>query len=367
MATGRFMLPHARLPDDPPLLVRIEAAAARLVGPLGDLDEQALPISDYQRRYLRDALTANPRRTWQKYGYLLAWAAGAGRTSLDQAVLVDYGGGSGLLAVLAKALGIGTVLYVDSFAASCTDARTIGTALGFPADGYVHGELDETIAFLGQQERPCDMLVANNVIEHVYDVEAFLTRLADLSAGALTAVLATAATPYNPWVRRRFMREQRRDELVDRPPAWGDKASDGQRAYRTVRAEVIARHAPDLRPDDVARLAEATRGRREGDIRTAVDDFRRTGRWPRPPAHPTNTCDPLAGNWTEHLMDFDRLADVLRQAGFDVELLAGYYATPRSRPRALLGEVLNLAIRYGGRGGLALAPYVTLMARRAGP
>jgi len=358
------MLPHARLPAEGHHLAAIDAAASRLYPALASLDEASLSISDYQRRYLRTSLLANVPRTLQKYAYLLAWSLADVTRPLADAVVVDYGGGSGLLAVLAKATGVGAVVYVDNFAVSCQDAATIASALGHPADHYVHGELDALAASLGAHDLACDAIASNNVVEHIYDVEGFLARLGALSDGALTAVMSTAATPFNPIVRRRFMREQRQAEWVDRPAAWGDKASDDHRAFREVRAEIIAAHAPTLTPAEVDRLAAATRGQIAADIVRTVDAYRATGIVPEGLRHPTNTCDPRTGNWTEHLMDFDRLAAVLRGEGYRTSLLAGYYAEPRGRIKGAAARALNLAIRWSGRAGLRLAPFVTLVGTR---
>ena len=115
---------------------------------------------------------------------------------------------------------------------------------------------------------------------------------------------------------------------------------------------------------DVERLAAATRGQARWDIEHAVDRFADSGAYPSEPEHPTNTCDPYTGNWTEHLMNPHHLAGLLRSHGMSARVMPGYYGPSARRDIRMFGPVANAFIRAVGARSLPLAPYYVITARR---
>lgn len=148
---------------------------------------------------------------------------------------------------------------------------------------------------------------------------------------------------------------------MDRQPQWGDKQRDTLRSFLSVRKEMIYSMAPDLSREDIESLAGRTRGMRRDDIMRAVSEFKRGGKLPDPPAHPSNTCDPYTGNWAEHLMDPFSLRSILRREGFAAEALPGYW-DPCQRPKwkAVMKSMTNMAISVLGEHGLCISPYYVL-------
>jgi hypothetical protein len=59
--------------------------------------------------------------------------------------MVDYGGGLGLMSMLARRLGVGRVIYNDIYPASCRDAELIARQLGIPANDYVTGHIESVV------------------------------------------------------------------------------------------------------------------------------------------------------------------------------------------------------------------------------
>jgi hypothetical protein len=119
------MYRFARLPKDRGLLIEsINSAAERLFSKLVSFDVNSLGISDYNKHYFGDKL-ANLISNLQLNAYLLSWSLAKSDLPLDRFVFVDYGGGSGMLSLLAKELSIGTVIYNDIYDVSCHDARII--------------------------------------------------------------------------------------------------------------------------------------------------------------------------------------------------------------------------------------------------
>lgn len=120
----KFMLPHADLPPDERLLQLINSGAELLYSKLSVLDFNSLNISDYNKFYL-EKIIRNLRRWMQKYSYILAWTLYKHPSSFKEFTLIDYSGGSGVYSMMAKAVGIGTVVYNDIYEVSCQDAKKI--------------------------------------------------------------------------------------------------------------------------------------------------------------------------------------------------------------------------------------------------
>lgn len=333
-------------------------AVRRLRTKLFDLEIGSLDISRYSKEYL-EASRSNDAAQLNVFADIIerTWPPGI---PPGEVTIVDYGGGNGLIALLAREAGIGTVVYNDIFEGSCTDAREIAVRLGLEADHYVAGDLESLIAYVEDRGLRVDGVCSYDVIEHVYDIVGFLQQLPRMTRGPLRVVMASAANDRNPRIRRRLMAIQRRVELED---GVGLEGRDSLRAYRTMRADIIRRHAPDLGHGDVLTLATATRGMVEEGIRVAVDRFRSTGVRPEPPAHPTNTCDPTTGNWAEHLMDPFHLANELTHAGMRAGVEAGRYGFHQGL-RGALALPLNWLIGILGERGLVLAPHYVLVGER---
>jgi len=353
----RLMSSFARLPKDRGLLIEsINSAAERLFSKLVSFDVNSLGISDYNKRYFGNKL-ANLISNLQLDAYLLSWSLAKSDLSLDRFVFVDYGGGSGMLSLLAKELSIGTVIYNDIYDVSCHDARIIAKSIGNEADYYVCGDIDDLICFLRVNNISCNAIASFDVLEHIYDVEAFLGKLHILSGGELTVMVASGANTFNPVITRMLMKRQLRAEHEDREEEFGHKERDCPRSYLSVRREIICEYLGSLQirmeADKIERLARNTRGMIEHDIQRSVD--------PQAPNHTTNTCDPYTGNWAEHLMDINSLVQILSKTGFSVELLSGYYPGGyKNVVKKLLGKSLNMIIRSFPKQGIRIAPFFAI-------
>ena len=353
-----FLYTPAHLPKDHELLFGINGAAQRLYDKLKNLTVDSLNISDYTKKYVNNHIRAL-ERTLQKYSYILAWALSGTRNVFT---IADYGGGSGILSLLAKEYRIPTVIYTDIYDVSCRDAKTIGEALHLTADYYVNGDIDTVISFLKTHSLSCDAVASYDVIEHIYDIEAFFTQIPHLSQQSLTVVMASGANMFHPLIRKHIMKKQREIELKDREKEWGHKERDSLRAYSTLRKEIIRNYA-FLPEEKVQILARATRGMIEPAIKACVDIYVKTGYVPQV-AHPTNTCDPYTGNWAEHLMDPYHLRDLLSREGFKADVLPGYYGHYEQSIKQLIGRILNGCIYYAGKQGIRLSPFFTIYGKR---
>ena len=356
----KFVFQNARWPCSADLLRDLSAAAVRFKPLMKDVDVDALDVSDYIRRYFRNYVKSI-NSVLYRFVHMLAHALAEAGRSLEDVVLVDYGGGTGWLSLFARELGIGTVIYVDIYDQSCRDARVIGDHVDRTADFYVEGDERRLQAFLEEQGLACHALISNNVVEHIYDLPGFYRTLEQVSQAPFCAVMASSANGDNPRLRRQFTRKHLHLELEDRAAERGRKESDKLTAYRTIRRQMIAEHAPSLSAADTEKLAAATRGLIRADILTCVDEYLGQGTISYTPAHPTNTCDPLTGNGAENLFNLKHLAQQLTQIGFRVDLIKGY-ASGKKLPQRLV----NHAVNFCGSYGMRFSPYYMVCTSKTG-
>jgi hypothetical protein len=352
----------AEFPDADKIAARVDEAARRLNEKLMSVDVRALDVSDYFRRYLQIHLK-HALPSLQLYSHILFLAI-HGIDEGSDGYFVDYGGGPGLLALLAREADVPNLIYNDIYDISCADARTLGVTLNLEADHYVLGDIAELSSYLRERSIHCRSIASFDVIEHVYDIDSYLRAVSGMSSGPLRVVFASGANTFNPLLRRGLMKRQHEVENIDRDPVVGQKLRDTTRAYRRVREEMIREHAPELGVDEVRQLGAATRGMIQADIERAVDQFVQTGQSPTELAHRTNTCDPYTGNWCEHLMDPEALAKTLSASGVPATVRLGYWGEyPQPWKRFALG-IANMAIRISGEQGRRLAPYYVIYGDR---
>ena len=266
--------------------------------------------------------------------------------------------------MFAKEYGINTVIYNDIYKTSCRDARIIARTLGNEAEYYVHGDIDTLINFVKTESLYSTALVSYDVIEHIYNLEAFLTNLKDLSPSPFVAVMASGANPMNPVKRRHLMRHHMNREYKNQEEKWGHKERDSLKAYFNTRKEIISDYAPILSNAEKYQLALVTRGLIEPEIKNCVEEYLKSGKVDRRPDHPTNTCDPYTGNWAERLIDINHMRRVLWDAGFEVSVISGYYGGSNSILKRFVGNILNILISMHRANGLIFAPFFVIHAKK---
>ncbi|MEA3392207.1 MAG: hypothetical protein U9Q91_04440 [Candidatus Marinimicrobia bacterium] len=362
----RYFLKYTTVHNNYSLLAAIEKAAFKLHKKLNNLNINLLNISDYNKNYLHRLIkNGSTQSTLQKYSYLLSWSLAYSSLPLSKFVFLDYGGGTGLLSVLAKELGIGTVIYNDIYDISCQDAKVISQAINNEADYYVCGDIVDLINFMKMQSISCNAIASYDVIEHIYDLEVFLKKLSSLSAdNVFNVVMSSGANSSNPIIKKQLMQHHVGIEYKDRNKEYGHKKRDCLRSYFNARKDIISSHVPSLSSTDVERIAKATRGLIASEIRDCVDEYLAVGKITRKPDHPTNTCDPYTGNWAECLMDIKHLKNILLRCGFEVSILNGFYKNSNNVIKVIVGRFLNLLIYLCKDKGIMFAPFFTIYARK---
>lgn len=265
-------------------------------------------ISAYNKVYLSRLIAELPYRT-KIFHAVIAEVCLQTHKPVQDIVLVDYGGGTGLLSCYARWVGIGKVIYIDIFDQSAQDAMTIAAQLDLTADTYLVGEVSVL------QTKP-HALVSTDVIEHIYSLNDFFATCYRLNP-KLIQVHITGANPYNPIIRRRLMALQKRNENEYHAPAVGAKPSDDYRAYKEIRQIWLQEnYAQELSVNEIQQLVLLSRGCNFDDIRVMADDYLKNKQFPVRTLHPTNTCDPNTGNWSERLLSQEDLQSFCTEFGW---------------------------------------------------
>lgn len=327
------------------------------------VDLSSLGISEYNVRYISD-IKRNIVGYLQVYNYLIESAISGGKKEIKEAVFIDYGGGSGILSLLAKQIGFGTVIYNDIFPDSCEDAAKLAGALNISVDHFVRGDIDDLLDYLRKHDINADFIVGSDVIEHIYDVDDFLIKISGLSKDHLTMVMGTGANPFNPRIRRKHIQLHYDAEYSSRPSKFGDKPSDTLESFFGIRKKYIREKLAEITEEELDRLAKQTRGLILDDIEKYLEEYRSEGTMSYSPNHPSNTCDPYNGNWSEQLHDVDRLISVLEKNGFDAEVTSSFYMHSSQKLVQTMKDGINFLISISGRLGLSFSPYYILTARK---
>jgi len=73
----------------------------------------------------------------------------------------------------------------------------------------------------------------------------------------------------------------------------------------------------------------------------------------------------MNGNWAEHLMNPQVLANILSDAGFNTKVLSGYYGHNKNPIKNTLAKVLNGIISISRNQGIKCAPFYTIHGKRS--
>lgn len=325
-------------------LINYKSAKTNLYNKISAIDFNQLAISNYNKEYIGRLKPALP--------FFLAIYAnclkeGLSRTEKDinEVILVDYGGGSGFLSMLAKEIGIGKVIYIDLNEKSVEAVELIQNETGIGPDIILHGESAKLAAWCSENNIKPDLLLATDVIEHIYDLSVFFKEVIGIN-NQMDLIFTTASTPYNPHVKNRLHRYMRGCETgkLEKPN------------YYTKRVNYIKKAFPKFSRKNVRKWAVLTRGLIYSDIHKAISQNE----------HPLlldayNTCDPETGNWTERILPMRDYRELVATYHYTVEVKKGFYNTQRPKLwKKTLSLLANQLIKHSGKVGLVFAPFIFL-------
>lgn len=289
----------------------------RLLG----LDMDLLDASDYFKGYLasyvQDLDSILPR-------YRDILISGMGDRAATDTNLLDFGGGVGMLALLAKTAGLAFVCHMDISDEMTRGARNLSALLKVPIDEFITCSYEDI-------ERSCahrfDVIANYDVLEHLYDPEKAFIELREVLRDPGTILMASGANTFNPIINLLFRRKHLASEHTG---TISGKEMDSREPFFAIRQRIIQAHAPHLTRSVVLRLAALTRGLRQEDIIRSVDRYVEGGILPEP-LDSTNTCDPITGNWDERLIGFHAFSTRLGKSFPEVHVRPGYYPETPAR------------------------------------
>lgn len=325
---------------------------------LQQLDLDNLAISEYNRQYLKKYLEDYSFYIFI-YSQLLSKAIAKLEKPVSKSTFIDYGGGCGMLSYLASELGFNKVIYNDIYLVSVADVKIISKTLGIKIDHFIAGDVDEFVGKINEINAKPDLICSFDVLEHIYDLEKWFFAIAKIDH-SFSLLFTTHANGANPLILRRLKKLQVKAENKGLTRTKGWKEIDSSTSFLVLRKEMIRSKFPELSNKEVELLSKRTRGLRENDIEILVRDYLKTGQIFYEIYHPTNTCDPYTGNWTEHLIDLKKLKSIIIKKRLLFDVSNSYYGYSKNKiwnvPKFLINQLLKIV----GKRHLFFSPTYTL-------
>ena len=328
---------------------------------LSGIDMGALNLAAYPKTYLQ-LLLNNQQYYLRIYAHVLDKLFENINKPKEEMVLIDYGAGNGLLGMFAKHCGVATVYLNDQSALFVEASMQLAKVLEINIDGFITGDCIELEKYFEHKTKP-DAIAGTDVIEHIYNLDEFFIRIAKLNPEMVT-VFTTASVTSNPFKTKQLMRLQYNDEFYGSNP---DHAMPGDvyagLPFIETRKKIILEQYPAMKKEALESLAFSTRGMNKHDLLIAAGKFIQEGFLPSPP-HPTNTCDPVTGSWTERLLTIKEYDQMYKRAGFELKVYNGFYNQWQAGAKSIVLNLLNKIIFLGGKRGDFIAPFITLVGKK---
>lgn len=325
---------------------------------LSVVDTDRLDINPYAKRYLQHIL-AHQKYYCRIYVHLLNLALQHTVKRREEICLVDYGAGNGVMGLLAKYAGFGKVFINDLNGDFIVAANKLSQAMGIFPDGFIEGDIEQVKKRF--ENSSLDIIVGTDVIEHIYHLQHFFATVKEINPAVVT-VMSTACNPANYFKTRGFKKLQVKDELYGGSP--GDNVLFGETVlepFIEIRRKMIASFAGSkLSASEVNELSIYTRGLRKEDIEKAVEKYSHAKILPVTLSHPTNTCHPVTGSWSERLLSVEEYTAIYTAAGFEVKFYDGFYNAYENNFKSILLTLLNAAIPFTAHH---LSPFITIVGK----
>lgn len=268
---------------------------------------------------------------------------------VDELTIMDYGGGTGSLFLLAKMIGCKTVIYNDILEDMGLAARLISDHLCVDIDYFMIGDHDITLKELDRRAIVCDIVLSRNVVEHIYDLDDFYGKMAHYQPNAVL-FFSTTANYQNPAMLWYHKQVHRKYELQ----------------YKPKRATIIRQQLGAITDIEVDRLATATRGLAMGDLESAITAYNQQKVLPNPNIHYSNTCDPENGLWAEHIIPPTDYKRILNKHGYACAVHPAFWDTHyRSRIKNIFATSMNMATKVlGKKKGLRATAFIYVIAQK---
>lgn len=320
---------------------------------LGELSIGELELDSYVRFYLAHLIT-HKKYFLHIYASVLNEILNKINKPKEQIALVDYGAGNGLLGLFAKYCGFSNVVIIDISPEFNYSQKMLSKKINILADDILCGDVD----FLKEKITvPPDAIVGTDVIEHIYDLNFFFSTLRALNE-KMMLIFTTASNEKN-WLKKKWLV---RLQKIDEWKGW--KQSEHNEtipSFRKIREIIIKDTLPSIDSTSLQVLVNNTRGLRKDDIVRECKTYAQQGLVPPSPRHPTNTCDPLTGSWTERILTYDEYKNLYDKHGFSLQIKNGFYNGYQQNLKGWVFRQLNTLIRKTGKTGHFFSPYIVLI------
>ncbi len=336
----------------------IDIAITNLSRKLRRLDVEGLAISDYNKRYLKEYID-NLSFFMPLYKSLLEKVCCQLSKPISESCFVDYGGGCGILTFLAIELGFKEVIYNDIYEVSTNDVTIISKELHLKVNHFVTGDISQCISFIKENNITIDHICSFDVLEHIYNLEDWFGKVKELSK-PFSLCFMTSANSSNPYINRKLKKIHYKAEYIGSKKGKGWKERDSNAPFIEIRRNIILEKFPDLNHEKLHMFAKNTRGLYGNDILEFVAQQIETGVFKQAIKHPTNTCDPLTGNWAEHIIDIKNLKNSIEDQHTSVKFTNSFYSYSNHKLFNLPKYVINFLMKLLGEQSLFLSPSYTL-------
>ena len=329
-------------------------ASKRLSIKLQKLDLDKLKLSEYNTAYLHKYLTDLDFYS-NLYGQLLHKAIIKLKKPIKESTFIDYGGGSGFLSLFAKELGFKTVIYNDLYSVSVKDAKIISKSTRIEIDYFICGDCEELVDNLNNKKLKPDLICSFDVLEHIYNLDKWFHRISKIQ-NPFHLIFTTSANTKNPFISKRLRKIHNIAEHHGTKKTNEWKKTDSNLPFLAIRKQILEEKFPKIKPETIETLAIKTRGLNKSDILIQVNQFLKTGQMEHQIKDPTNTFDPLTGNWAENLINLKHLKTIINSYDMQVQIKNSEYAYNSNRKLNSIKSILNLLIRTLNSNVLIFSP-----------
>lgn len=312
------------------------------------LDISNVEIDDFGKYYFTRHHTGNRLFfSVQSSTHIIYHAVKKTNKQISDISFIDYGAGLGTLFLLAGLVGFKKVYFNDYFPQWVGYAKIICRKLDITIGDFISGDIDAVIEYGKSNHIHFDIVASRNVVEHIYRLRDFYTKL--YQSGITSVCYATTTANYH--------------NLLMRLKHYWYHYQVEKTAFKKQRAAYIKELVPFATVSDLKELIKLTRGRAFADFTNGVDLYFKKQPVPAVEFLRSNTCDCKTGVWAENLITRENYLDIIRQTGFKAEYTAGFWDTHyKYRIVNLITGLFNRIIKITGKKGYWFAPFVNITA-----
>jgi len=348
-----FIYKNAKYPANQSLLKKLNSSAQQIYDTLKAAGPAAPTMDEFYRdRYYKTDLDLIKGKLTNCV-YHIIWAMEKIHKPLEEITMIEHGGGLGMIGMVAKKAGIGQVIYNDIDQKFLDAARGIARIADALSDHYLVGDIGPFIEQMDEFRPNVDMLISYDVLEHIYDLDAFFETLCSSKYCPNVILSSSGANMFSPEYVMTVRPIQAREE----------------RKNKQKRMVLIKNVAPELTEDEIIKLGNKTRLLVNSEITALVNYYKKDKliRFPLKSGanaydpYNTNTVDPDNGWWAEHLVNPFYLSRYLKKYGYNSRIMAGFHNGERRS--ILLNPIIKI---LGERLSLPFAGYYTVYAYKDG-